>query len=161
METGPWQREASEPLRFHLKEPRRDGALADRLMPSGDLCARNLRQISLAMMMYVQDYDEKFPPASVWIDVLLPYVRTEDVFDCPEGNGEYGYAMNEKLSRLSLAEVRYPSATVMIYESKIRRRNHFGTGKDLDYRHYGGSWVAYCDSHCAWHPEQDKLHFQP
>jgi prepilin-type N-terminal cleavage/methylation domain-containing protein/prepilin-type processing-associated H-X9-DG protein len=65
-------------------------------------CISNLRQLSQAMMLYVQDYDETFPrdvtrcsdgptqdPCSRWnpgrrIEARLsPYVRNSEVFGCP------------------------------------------------------------------------------
>jgi prepilin-type N-terminal cleavage/methylation domain-containing protein/prepilin-type processing-associated H-X9-DG protein len=65
-------------------------------------CMSNLKQIGLAIDMYVQDYDETFPaaymnylgtnqdwygtslPDSVyWFTVLQPYVKNRQVFVCP------------------------------------------------------------------------------
>ena len=49
-------------------------------------CQSNLRQITLGIKQYVQDYDEKFPPvqpnsnAYGWADTLQPYIRNEQVF---------------------------------------------------------------------------------
>ena len=60
-------------------------------------CASNERQIGLAMVQYVQDYDEtlfqsywgdKTKPSDAatnykWMDAVFPYVKNEAVFDCP------------------------------------------------------------------------------
>jgi prepilin-type N-terminal cleavage/methylation domain-containing protein/prepilin-type processing-associated H-X9-DG protein len=57
------------------------------------LCASHLRQVAQAGLMYLADYDERFPscyraPYGHWaIDLhmlLQPYLRTWDVFYCPE-----------------------------------------------------------------------------
>jgi prepilin-type N-terminal cleavage/methylation domain-containing protein/prepilin-type processing-associated H-X9-DG protein len=59
-------------------------------------CLSNQRQIGLAAMQYTQDYDETMPhlyyvknsPSSVhWMDMLQPYVKSEDIFSCPSRRG--------------------------------------------------------------------------
>ena len=65
------------------------------------VCLSNMRQIGLAVRMYVQDYDESFPifhayntqpaadiPGHKGVEVLLqPYVKSPDLFRCPVDNG--------------------------------------------------------------------------
>ncbi len=58
-------------------------------------CESNLKQISLAVLMYAQDYDEKFPHWNFrhctdvanadgdWKDVCEPYIKNIQVFACP------------------------------------------------------------------------------
>ena len=66
-------------------------------------CLSNVKQITLAMMMYIQDHDESFPNTvmrlsmlptpTTWVYtattrppfnfVLVPYVRSEGLFRCP------------------------------------------------------------------------------
>jgi len=58
-------------------------------------CQSNLKQIGLALMMYVQDYDETYPASSMgyylpgttngtfWYHVLQPYAKSYQVFVCP------------------------------------------------------------------------------
>jgi len=87
-------------------------------------CLSNLKQIGLGVMMYVQDYDEKYPlrnfanhttPPSegwwyngswFWENSVMPYIKSNQVFICPNapvtysppytgGPGDYGpYADN-------------------------------------------------------------------
>ena len=54
-------------------------------------CASNMKQVSLAIMQYTQDYDETFPLAntglyqwSPWNQAVLPYVKSLAVFNCPD-----------------------------------------------------------------------------
>ena len=64
-------------------------------------CLSNMKQIGLAAMMYVQDYDEKYPARSMqvgtsptswgrattggwyWGELLQPYAKSKQVFYCP------------------------------------------------------------------------------
>ncbi|MGI5819350.1 MAG: type II secretion system protein [Armatimonadota bacterium] len=47
-------------------------------------CLSNVKQISLALMMYAQDNDETYPrTGSAWWHPLMPYVKNEDVFRTP------------------------------------------------------------------------------
>jgi prepilin-type N-terminal cleavage/methylation domain-containing protein len=61
-------------------------------------CLSNMRQIGTATMMYVQDYDEVYPPSQVsvplpapagsvisWPTLIYPYVKSEGIFVCPDG----------------------------------------------------------------------------
>lgn len=62
-------------------------------------CASNLRQIGLAGLQYIQDYDEAMLPAYVlgpavggtytahsWIDLTFPYTKSTGVYQCPDSS---------------------------------------------------------------------------
>ena len=68
-------------------------------------CASNLKQITMAMMMYTDDYDEILPVYSHgygiqgsmgfdggdgvrWADMLMPYVRNGQLFDCKSAGAQ-------------------------------------------------------------------------
>jgi prepilin-type N-terminal cleavage/methylation domain-containing protein/prepilin-type processing-associated H-X9-DG protein len=55
-------------------------------------CANELRQIGLAIHMYIDDHNGKFPMAQqtgeYWYDYIMPYLEDENVFRCPS----YKYA---------------------------------------------------------------------
>lgn len=54
-------------------------------------CATNMRQMGLAVVMYLQDYDERFPLAATatatgflnWHHLVDPYVKNKQVWVCP------------------------------------------------------------------------------
>ncbi|MGV3720786.1 MAG: type II secretion system protein [Actinomycetota bacterium] len=57
-------------------------------------CASNMRQLSLGVFMYAQDYEEVMPmavnyatsltaPDRMWMSTVQPYVKNEKVFLCP------------------------------------------------------------------------------
>lgn len=69
-------------------------------------CQSNLKQIGLAIAMYVQDYDETYPLAymgysapnpdwygnttssrAYWYTILQPYTKSQQVFVCPTAGG--------------------------------------------------------------------------
>ncbi|MGC9318959.1 MAG: DUF1559 domain-containing protein [Armatimonadota bacterium] len=61
-------------------------------------CTSNLKQLSLGLLMYMQDYDQRFVrtsandmnawaaadnPYSVWYRAIMPYVKNEQLYECP------------------------------------------------------------------------------
>jgi len=62
-------------------------------------CLSNLKQLSLAIDMYSQDYDEMLIPSRqgnannslIWPAYLQPYVRNTQVFICPSARGQSAY----------------------------------------------------------------------
>lgn len=54
-------------------------------------CQSNLKQVGLGIMQYTQDYDELFPAVYNgnwpgrwhWMDCVQPYVKSDQVFNCP------------------------------------------------------------------------------
>ncbi len=48
-------------------------------------CQSNMKQIGLGFIQYTQDYDERLP-AQYWIAGLQPYIKSEQVWRCPNDN---------------------------------------------------------------------------
>ena len=58
-------------------------------------CQSNLKQIGLGLLQYTQDYDEQMPRSFYggggdsdannykWMDAIYPYVKSEQLFNCP------------------------------------------------------------------------------
>jgi prepilin-type processing-associated H-X9-DG protein len=70
-------------------------------------CVSNMRQLSLAVSMYAQDYDDTLPPSTnyglpngvsekVWCSLIQPYVKNTGIFLCPSANGAF-FASNWSL----------------------------------------------------------------
>ena len=73
-------------------------------------CQSNLKQIGLGLTQYLQDFDEKMPRSffgttngaekttdlkTKWMDVIFPYVKSEQVFVCPsEKDAKYRFSGN-------------------------------------------------------------------
>ncbi|MGQ9729754.1 MAG: prepilin-type N-terminal cleavage/methylation domain-containing protein [Candidatus Zipacnadales bacterium] len=67
-------------------------------------CLSNIKQLSLAIEMYCQDYDEVLIPSAsrpisgstpntalIWPAYLKPYLKSEQLFVCPEARGQGWY----------------------------------------------------------------------
>ena len=73
-------------------------------------CQSNLKQIGLGLLQYIGDYDDQMPRSyfgaasgtdkttrekTKWMDVIYPYVKSEQIFVCPsESNARYRYSGN-------------------------------------------------------------------
>jgi prepilin-type processing-associated H-X9-DG protein len=97
----------------------------------------NIKQIGLGVMMYVQDYDEKYPiqeyydtPVSAWTfwtKLIQPYTKSTQVFMCPSTAassmnpieyGSYGASLWVIGSgNISMASITSPASTYMISDS--------------------------------------------
>ena len=108
-------------------------------------CLSNTKQLSLAVLMYAQDYDETLIPtaegeedaATLWPTLLEPYVKSARVRLCPSDSQSkiVSYGLNERLFAdltdtgaltrpvQSLAAVTTPAEIVMLAET--------GTGDDF------------------------------
>jgi prepilin-type N-terminal cleavage/methylation domain-containing protein len=67
-------------------------------------CVSNARQLSTALYMYAQDYDENIVPASlrlpdasltpiIWTEIAQPYIKNNQIFICPSADNK-AYAAN-------------------------------------------------------------------
>ena len=75
-------------------------------------CLSNVKQLGLAAMMYVQDYDEKLVPSWIgngpswnaaigwpgdqrWQDILFPYTKNLQMYNCPSQGSDNLYKMTQ------------------------------------------------------------------
>lgn len=135
-----------------------------------DSCLSNTKQISLALLMYAQDYDERLPqhplvarperledaPADAnshnlgsycvpgnWRLLILPYTRNEAIFLCPASSSYYSYQFNNKLHGVQLRKFSRPADTLCIYEFGALDGSAPGPHND-------GYNAGYVDGHCKW-----------
>lgn len=121
-------------------------------------CQSNLKQIGLGIMMYTQDYDEKFPltwnvygsntirPYG-WADVIESYIKSDQLFKCPSAAGassadptalgytHYSYNMmlasdvsGITMDGKKLAVLTKPALTVMNMDDRIYNSRAFEWG---------------------------------
>ncbi len=118
-------------------------------------CQTNLKQIALGIAQYVQDYDEKYPPAKHWIDNLQPYLKSEAIFNCPAlpKGARYGYAFNSKLFQKFEPSLGDTSKIVSLYETSVLKRDAYGIGENPAFRHQNGANYGFADGHVKWFPK--------
>jgi len=142
-------------------------------------CQSNLKQLSQATLMYVQDYDQVYPrlyqyqggtatfhPNGVhgagyyldWIDVIYPYVKNEQAFACPSDStvGYHdAYAYMTWLSGQAEAAVlanRGVADLVMGLDgtNSWMQSTTLAEGNRFSSRHSEGLCVAFLDGHVKW-----------
>lgn len=148
-------------------------------------CMSNEKQIALGMMMYVQDYDDHFPAhygyiqsgtVYFWAFVLQPYTKSTQVFFCPSdtlhttsnvlssGSLSYGYnfltlspnSVNPNGLGISLAAIKYPSATIMTGDTGLNSNSYVITPSSYaasiqpSASHLGGCNFSFVDGHVKW-----------
>jgi hypothetical protein len=117
-------------------------------------CMSNLKQMSLALMMYSQDYDDRLPRRANWMDGLGPYIHQEAVFRCPSvrasGPAAYGYAFNSALASQKRSKLPRPASVRALYDSSNLARNASDPGTSLPNppRHLRNV-IGYADGHVS------------
>jgi prepilin-type processing-associated H-X9-DG protein len=135
-------------LTFLVRYPK--AVLAGRAMAKEVNSLSNVKQISLGLIMYAQDYDEVFiPDAARFKETILPYIKSEAVFTSPfDPAGTISYKFNPQLVRKSMAKIAEPANTVMVFE---------GEHKKLLFRYDGKAVVGFADGHAKFvTPEEAK-----
>ena len=99
-------------------------------------CLSNVKQLALAVMQYVQDYDEVLPASHYpgvtsandqWFEVIQPYLKNEQILTCPsEKNRAVGYGWNydyigygssTSIRTYSLGDIEKPAETIMMADA--------------------------------------------
>ena len=116
-------------------------------------CLSNMKQLSIAFMMYANDNDAL--PDETWAADIFDYIKNKQVFACasrPEI--PVGYAMNEALLGVELANIARPSQTVLLFETNKGGDNPIGGPDDVPDEgvHNEGINCAFADGHAVWVP---------
>lgn len=127
----------------------------------------NVKQLGLATLMYAEDYDERFPPASNWQAGALTYTKSDKIFHCPSASpatGQSGapagsYAFNSALNRMKQARMAEPKTTVLLYDSTDLRPNANDALTSLPSpgRHHQRNNVGFADGHVQVWPDSEPL----
>ncbi len=139
------------PLAILMPALSRTKSIAQRVV-----CGTNLQGLSMAMMVYGNDYDGKAPTADEWCDLLIQEADVSPVsFRCPAApEGECNYALNKNIRNIDGPK---PARTVVLFESRPGW-NQVG-GPELlttEYHDGEGCNVAFGDGHTEF-VKADKL----
>ena len=127
------------------------------------ICLSNVKSLNLGMLMYLQDFDDRFPPASQWGDAVYPYIRNRGLFKCPQATSPYGYAFNKSLDRLFQKMIKDDKASITLFEANATSINAFG-GKGMlvqEPRHDNKNVFGFADGHAAKMPKDAILRWGP
>jgi hypothetical protein len=123
-----------------------------------DVCLLNIWYTDVALQMYADDNDDRLPPAHGWLDRLDEYVKSSDVFECPEAKGlDCAFAYNAALGGASLSAVADPEHTIVVFESDVGWNAHGGPELLPDEpRHLGGDSYGFADLSVQWLPRKQN-----
>jgi hypothetical protein len=116
------------------------------------VCGINLKGLSTAMMVYMNDYDDKCPSPEKWCDLLIQKVDVPlKSFKCPlDPEGSFSYAINENLYKI---EPGQGSPKMVAFFEAGLGRNGVGGLDDVVQRHDRhesvGCIVTFADGHTA------------
>lgn len=88
-------------------------------------CQSNLKQIALACLQYVSDYDSYYPnkvepsnqPSAGWAGAILPYIKSEQIFQCPSDSNKPGNSGTHTGGSMTLGFTDYWCNTMICGES--------------------------------------------
>ncbi|MEA3402141.1 MAG: H-X9-DG-CTERM domain-containing protein [Armatimonadota bacterium] len=118
-------------------------------------CASNVKQISLAQLMYAADYNDTFCDATNWPLQTWPYMKNQSILVCPSdpqphpapGCGwDLSYTMNDAMTGAHSKSLARPAAEVLLFDGT----RPFGQRGAADFRHNSGLNVGYADGHVKW-----------
>ncbi|RYX82986.1 DUF1559 domain-containing protein [bacterium] len=125
-------------------------------------CQSNLKQIGLALQQYSQDYDETLPSAD-WGTVVLPYLKSESLFQCPETaitQGTSDYFFNARFLGSSNWNISSPKTLVLIGDGQDDGglnatlaqlpSSWRADEKSPAWRHLDGANYGFADGHVRW-----------
>jgi prepilin-type N-terminal cleavage/methylation domain-containing protein/prepilin-type processing-associated H-X9-DG protein len=172
-------------------------------------CLSNCKQLGLGLLQYSQDYDEKlaycemYMPTTwtggrwvdrndssrlyymLWLDVILPYCKNEQVMFCPSSTIAYvppptrvysDYVYNGHLGNMALGTVTNPASTLWFGDlgfvsgtaptgASTYLQNYTGARSGLASTHQATAWhskrhndggnYCYVDGHAKWHGATD------
>ena len=113
-------------------------------------CMNNVKQLSLAVMLYSGANGDKYPPAGTWCDAIQANVGNAKVFQCPSASApsRSHYAFNRKLDGLPASKITNPAYTVVIFESDAGWNATGGREQMVRRPRHATRWlVGFADGH--------------
>lgn len=114
------------------------------------LCQNHVKQLGTAMRVYLAEYDDTYPPAAQWSDLLKPYARMgPKVYQCPSApEQECGYGFSDALGGQPEGVLQSVSETVLLFESDNGWNAHGEREAMITKpRHMGKITIGFADGH--------------
>jgi prepilin-type N-terminal cleavage/methylation domain-containing protein/prepilin-type processing-associated H-X9-DG protein len=119
-------------------------------------CLSNLKQIGLGVMMYAQDYDEKYNfaytinPTVTWPNLLMPYIKNADLFTCPSDNDPWSIGGGIYLSYIPNYRIHPPGDTSPLTPTKMAQLTRPAETIDIAENADGSTGNRQPDCQYAW-----------
>ncbi|MBW3637721.1 MAG: prepilin-type N-terminal cleavage/methylation domain-containing protein [Armatimonadetes bacterium] len=132
-------------------------------------CRSNLKQIALGLKIYVQDYNDKFPPVAVarsgyWAGSIQPYIQSWQIFQCPTAPNQKpkttDYFYNARLAQIEEKNLDFLPQIVLAGEGNDDSPTNYALStlpeawrhreKSPVRRHLDGANYAFADGHVKW-----------
>ena len=128
------------------------------------VCMSNLKQIGVASLMYLQDYDYYLWGRRRYNNALEDYIPLKSdwnkVYTCPSKKGTWSYGVNQSICdyaysgrSLKMTQIKLPSKMGLLadcaglnLEFQERHNDSYHTT-----RHGGGINILFLDGHVAWY----------
>jgi hypothetical protein len=126
----------------------------------------NMKQTALAHAMYVEANDGFGPSPDTWMDQLMPFAKSTEIFKVPldgRKGDEFGYAYYRQLDRIRLSEVENPEEVVLAFESSDLHWNANGGFERLPaepYHEDGTIVFSFLDTHVKALKQAPKFEFR-
>ena len=122
-------------------------------------CLTNVKHLSVALSMYAEDADDRYPPAPRWRELIERYHRDDRHLRCTvlreSDQAGFGYAFNSLLAG-EPTELEHPERVPVVFESSDLTLNaHYPdlVGIASPPRHDSGNAVAYANGNAIWKRE--------
>jgi len=129
------------------------------------LSMNNAKQICMAINLYCEDNDGRFPPADIWPAALAPYLGDAKILESPFApHTGLSYVMNVHLNNRNIRDIKQPHRMVLIFEAPFGGPTAGGR-ELLIHRPRGrkGHIIGFLDGHveCVRQEMLDKLIWIP
>lgn len=86
-----------------------------------------IKQTTTAIHIYAADYNERFPSADKWMDLLAPYIKDVEILRSPlatpDDKSDYGIAFRKEYGQKKAAEFSDSEYRAMVFDSTLLSRN--------------------------------------
>ncbi len=116
-------------------------------------CCSNMKQLSMSLLMYSQDHNDKFPTGANWNQAIRPYMpKNNSILACPTtGCPDPAYALSANVSGKKAASFKEPFQAVALFECEPGANRAGGPELlPIEPRHSGGENYAFVDGHVKW-----------